>query len=458
MSHAAYRIYIAVLIVIMTVIPFTWGAIDSIAQPAVVAALVDAGRGSVLTLGAGVLLGAAVLLGTLRGPVVGKPFEISVQVARPTTRSISLRPVLLRNALVVIVAFLYLATILLVGLWRGAGLAGNQVGSAAIGVTSGAVILVLGWLAGQARGQHAWVLAVAVVALGAIPIPASMLVWVLAGLAIGAVVSTPRLLNALFGPAVIAQSQGWHAAWSSLYVGDSVGAFAVYQAVPKRGRYWRAFAGGTAWWRVFRADLVGAARMPARLIGSCVGLIVGTAAVLLATVISGSGAFASGAAGAVLLYLALGPVTTRFKFVSDLHKSPALFRLSTPKMYALHAIFPTFFALVVAGAVGAVFFVAFPSFGTPSLAVICAVILVLILRGFNSAKGQLPAALLAPVDSPMGDFSSLNVLIWQADAVLLAALVGAMAPNFGSVVSQVLAWIFLALGILWLWRRRIVRG
>src|SRR5690625_3551281 len=91
MSPAAYRVYVTALIAVMTVLPFTWGAIDSVADPTVVRAIVDAGPSRSIAIGVGGLLGAAALLGALRGPVVGKPFEMSVRGASPKPRATSLR-------------------------------------------------------------------------------------------------------------------------------------------------------------------------------------------------------------------------------------------------------------------------------------------------------------------------------------------------------------------------------
>lgn len=455
MSPAAYRVYVTALIAVMTVLPFTWGAIDSVADPTVVRAIVDAAPSRSIAIGVGGLLGAAALLGALRGPVVGKPFEMSVRVASPKPRATSFRPAFLRNACAAILFILYGTGILLAGVWRGGGASGGRAGFLAIGALACAVLIALAWLAGQVLQKDAWALAAGAVVLGVIIRPSPVLIFALLVFAIAGVVTLPRLLNTLAGPAVVAQSQRWHAAWNSFYIGDAAGAFSVYEAVPRRGRYWSAFAGGSIWWRTFRADLISAARMPGRMFASLAGLVVGAGGVLAATAISGAWSFAAGAVGAMVLYLALGLVTTRFKFVADLHRSPALFRFSTSKMYALHAAFPALFA-AVGSALAAVSLIAgFPELGTAPLILPCTVVLVLALRGFNSAKGHLPAALLAPVDSPVGDFSSLNVVVWQADALLLAGLAGAVLANIEGAAVQGVSALLLTLGALGLWHRRL---
>ena len=72
---------------------------------------------------------------------------------------------------------------------------------------------------------------------------------------------------------------------------------------------------------------------------------------------------------------------------------------------------------------------------------------------FDAAKGPLPILLLMPVPTPLGDASSLNVLLWQSDAILLALLVGGgltalapVAPGAAVVLLAVVLVIVAALG------------
>ena len=64
----------------------------------------------------------------------------------------------------------------------------------------------------------------------------------------------------------------------------------------------------------------------------------------------------------------------------------------------------------------------------------------MVLRLRDSAKGPLPPELLTPVSTPAGDASGVAILLWQADAVILAALlavaVGSVpGPGTGALVS-----------------------
>ena len=49
---------------------------------------------------------------------------------------------------------------------------------------------------------------------------------------------------------------------------------------------------------------------------------------------------------------------------------------------------------------------------------------VITVRIMNATKGRMPLALLTPIPTPMGDFSGLIVVFWQADALLVTAMVG----------------------------------
>src|SRR5699024_3232904 len=57
------------------------------------------------------------------------------------------------------------------------------------------------------------------------------------------------------------------------------------------------------------------------------------------------------------------------------------------------------------------------------------VLLALVLvaaRARDAAKGPMPLSLMTPIPTPQGDLSVLSVLVWQADALLLAVLAGAV--------------------------------
>lgn len=408
MNSAAYRIYMAALVFVMTVIPLSWGAVESLADPGMVAVLTSS-----KACAAAVALGIAVVsfiiyLGTQRGPVVGRPFVVSVLVASPRSRARTMRRYFWRNAGILSAITAYVVSLFLVALRIAGALTDLQLVGSALGVLAFCAVLAWGWLFGQVLAS-----------------PGSR-----AALTDG-ICGISGLLQALFGPAVVAQSQRWQAAWNAFYVGDSTDAFALYQPTPHRGRYRKAVSGGSAVWRTFRADIVSATRMPSQLIASIIGTILGIALLLQAVELTSRWGGALGAVGALVLYFALGPLTARFKYVVDLHRNPALFRYSTRHLGLLHSVFPLVIVTVCAGLTLTVWHAAFSTLGTASLTLFIGLILLIALRWYNSAKRDLPVVLLTPMDSPVGDFSGLNVLLWQAQAPLAAALLGAFIALLG---------------------------
>lgn len=156
------------------------------------------------------------------------------------------------------------------------------------------------------------------------------------------------------------------------------------------------------------------------------GLATGLAGVLGGAEIGAGWGRLVAAGGAVLSYVAIGPAVARFGLVAALSESPVLFGFSVVRLYALHAIFPVVFALVVGGLVIITAPWSFLSLWTAPLTAGVCVILVLVLRFYSASRRDLPVALLTPMESPVGDLSVLNVLIWQVRWPLLAAIGGVL--------------------------------
>src|SRR5690625_6993085 len=113
-----------------------------------------------------------------------------------------------------------------------------------MGALACAVRLALACLAGQFLQKDAWALAAGAVVLGVIIRPSPVLVFGLLVFAIAGVVTLPRLVNTIAGPAVVAQWQRWPAAGGSFYIGDAAGACSVYAAVARGAGSWSAVARG----------------------------------------------------------------------------------------------------------------------------------------------------------------------------------------------------------------------
>jgi len=430
MSSNAYRAYVILLVSLMTVLPLTLGAIDSIAQLNAAEALINKSVVTASTIVAGFVLSVTMLLGSVRGPVIGAPFQISVKVGAAKARSRSLGPVLFTCALGAVLIILYLAGVLIVGLLRAQIVTHASAGGLLIVAFSFAIVFISLWLAGQVLGRRSWFFAWLPLIVSFIPPPKFATLVALCCAAAIALAIFPRLLNSLFGPAVIAQSQRWHSARTSLYIGDTAGAFALYGPRPRRGRKWNAATEGLTWRRVFFADLIGAVRTPGVLAFSIIGVVCGVSLLLFGASLSSGWGSAVAAAGTILEYLALGPLTARFKYIASLKENSSLFRFTAAQLYALHSIFPAIIGLSLSVVVTIVVAWTFSSLSTAPLTAVIAFTILLGLRRYSSAKRDLPLILLTPIESPVGDLSSLNVLLWQADAVLMAGATGAILALF----------------------------
>lgn len=425
MSSTAYRAYVSLLVTLMTVLPLTLGAVDEIAQPHVARAITTKSAAVVVTILAGVLLSLIMLLGSVRGPVMGSPFQINVRVASPKRRSRSLASALFKSGLAALLVISYLSGVVILGLFRAGAISSALAGSLMFAVFSFSIVFVSIWMIGQVLGRRSWLLAWLPLAVCVFAPPNFISLIGLCGAAGLAIVFFPRLLNSLYGPVVVAQAQRWQGARTSLYIGDTAGAFALYGPLPGRGRQWRAVVVRPTWWRVFRADFIGAVRTLGAFVLSLIGLVSGMSLLLIGVAASSRWGSAVAAGGTILGYFALGPLTARFKYIASLRQTPAVFGFSTAQLFGLHAIFPAVTGLIFGLGVASIAAWSFSSFWTASRTVLIALTILLGLRGYSSAKREMPLILLTPVESPVGDLSSLNVLLWQADAALLAGAAGA---------------------------------
>ena len=94
------------------------------------------------------------------------------------------------------------------------------------------------------------------------------------------------------------------------------------------------------------------------------------------------------------------------------------------------------------------------------LAVALTLGLAVVVRAYDAAKGPLPAILLTSIPSPFGDLSSLNVVIWEADALLIAATAGAAIAalvHSGAETTAVVATVMLGALLLAGLRHRLAR-
>ncbi|MBU4215779.1 MAG: hypothetical protein KJ792_14115 [Actinobacteria bacterium] len=446
-SDMAYSLYLAALMTPLVAFPILRAVVLALAAPPSLAALV--GPSSVAAVGAalGLTLAGLVWLGALYGPVNLEPafVRLLADTDLPHHRAL-VRPFVTKAAIAV--AALLAAAVLFGGVFMGAGVAG--LGGAVRFMALCAVFAVVGavtWLAGQAASPRVaglvgglltvlTVLGLAVPAVGAVlPWDWVAVAWppaatsfalsdvALVLLAFVAVGAARPLLDLLRSARLAEDAARWRAVGTAALSGDVAHALGGLRARPSVGRRWRAVRGGPSAALFLVRDLVGAARTPVRLAVGVVSLVV--AVVLLAVATSLPTGWVLAAFGAALAYLALGALTDGFRHATDAAVAPPLYGYTTPALFIRHGLAPLAVALVsTAVGVGAA---AVLGVGVRVLPVCAVLVLVVLIRAFDSAKGPLPVLLLTPMPSPFGDLSSLNVSLWQADAFLIALVTGALA-------------------------------
>ncbi len=274
-------------------------------------------------------------------------------------------------------------------------------------------------------------------------------------LAVVAVAAGRPLLDWLRSARLAEDAARWRAAGTAALSGDVAHALGGLRARPSVGRRWRAVRSGPAAVVFLVRDLVGAARTPVRLAVGIVALV--GAVVLLAVATSLPTGWLLAALGAGLAYLALGVLTDGFRHATDAAVAPPLYAYSTLALFTRHGLAPL--AVAVAALVAGIGGAAVLGVGVRPLPVCVVLLVVLLVRAYDSAKGPLPVLLLTPIPSPIGDLSSLNVSLWQADALLIAVIIGALAvaaapgPPVGLLLLALVIAGLLVVGL----RRRLRR-
>ena len=90
-----------------------------------------------------------------------------------------------------------------------------------------------------------------------------------------------------------------------------------------------------------------------------------------------------------------------------------------------------------------------------SFAAIAGVMLSLIslsLRLLGALKGALPQSMLAPVPTPAGDLSGVNVMLWSLDGPIIAAILGAglfALAAVSPITCLIAALVAVAVLLIW---------
>ena len=466
-----YAIYLAVLTAAIVVVPGLRAIVLGLAEPEILTAMIDpAGYRVVAVIGA-VLAAAVLLVGPVRGPVVPGPFVTEFLAGSGLARGIALRrPFLIAAAVLagvaVTVTGLLLGARLPSGVVSGAGLA-----SALVGTVGYSTLIMVLWLIGQAGARRLTVpialgILICAVAAGA-GVDALMLLtpwgwlallWQPVGPSAAPVfwpvvpllllplglLAVPALLNALRGAELMAQSRRWQSIGTMVQTGDVAGAAGVLRGPPTSGRRVTTRLAGPLVVAVLRRDLLAARRFPVRSVLGSAGLVLGGWLTAVTPTLPDGLHWLTGSVGALVVFLAAGVCCDGLRNAAENAGPSSLYGRSDLAMIAAHALLPLV-ASVVLTAAGAGIAVA----GGAPVAVLAwgasLAVLVVLVRVLDCAKGPMPIGLLLPVVTPVGDLSILNVIAWQADAVLLIAIAGGvLTALFTAAGPTAVPWLVLA--------------
>lgn len=414
-ADVAYAGYLAAVTGLLLVVPAVVVVLDALRTPAVLAALEPATAPRTATLAIGLAWSTALVVGGTYGPVTIDPVLVGLWGCTDLPRRIGLRPHFLHRA-----AWLTTAGAA-AGALAGAvpGAAGSTLLRLALAGAAVGLVTSIAWLAGQAAARHSWWLGLGLLGLTLLATDWPPARWL--GLAaLAAPLAVPHLLDTLRGPDLLAMALRWQSAATTARSGDVQSALGSLRALPRRGRRWRAITPGPAPVRYGTADLVGAARTTGRTVTGWLTLTLGALLAGLATEPSSATLLAAG--GALLAYLGLGVFCDGLREAAALAAQPALYGHGTWQLFALRGVAPAVASLAAGAVAGGL--AALTGTAVHGTTILLVLVAVLTVRAWGAAKGPLPVALLAPVPTPLGDLSGINVTVWLADAPLLALLAG----------------------------------
>jgi hypothetical protein len=442
----AYAVYMILMVALVAVAPVARALWLSATSAEGIAVFASAAAPPVVVFAVAALWASALLLGRDRGPALLPPFLTHAFTASDLARSVAFRTPVLRAGALVSASSAMIAGLIGAALAR-SGLVDPL--DAAVFVAVGAIVGVIAtvaWLAGQALPRVATPVALGVLALGAltaaIPVLQPFTPWGWVGLAYpgsgsphtltaltaALVFAAPVLMNRLGHAELIAQAVRWDSATTHATGMDFGAAATTYQGRPHVGRRLRAVRPLRRPQAVFLIrDAIGAVRTPGRAI---VGVLALAAAGTLTTLAFAPAApgWALGAAAGVILFAGLGPLTDGIRHAASVAGDFPLYGVSDEQLLARHALFPLTVTVVVLLMVTVVCSIAAGiAAAAPLIGSLVLGLLALIGRVNDAVKGPLPAALLTPIPTPMGDLGAAVRLAWSLDGLLLAMLAGAAA-------------------------------
>lgn len=253
-----------------------------------------------------------------------------------------------------------------------------------------------------------------------------------------------------------AQAQQLDVVSALVMTGDFRSAAGRIGAPVSLGRRWRwAAAWGKntpGWWLIASRDLLGIVRTPMRSLAALAGVLLGGVLLPAAPTVP---AFSGLSALALpVVYAAIGPWCRGLRVAGESVGAIPLLPFASTGHLLRHLIVPTALACIASGVAAGIAARLLECAIAPVFAALVAGVTVALfaitLRLLGSLKGPLPQRLLAPVPTPAGDLSSINVLLWNLDGPALAAGIGVAlvllatgAPTALPVVAAVLLALLL---------------
>lgn len=439
-----YTVYAAVLVAALLGFPALRALIILLTGPDVVSWLAASSTAKLIGTLCGGILACMVALGQMRGPVTVPPFFVTLLAGTDLPRRKTLlRPFLVSAAMVTSLFVIVSALPSFALAW--AGITSWAAGTRFI-LAAGCfgVICSVAWLVGSCvKWKTAFLLLVAIASATVVPallVPHTVLfpwhwvarAWPTASIAPWSVVLiatlatlagcvVPYLLDQLRIRSLLEQARRAELFQTARAAGDMPQAFSTFRALPTFGRQWSAVRRSHPIAQFLLRDLIGALRTPVRFLGGSGTLIL--AALLLAITPNVGPSWLSSLLGSCLGYLALGAVSDGFRHAAQTVAAPRLYGYGPLRLFLLHALLPGILG-VTAGGVGWALAHSLGLAPTTAWSVAVTLLLLVATRAYDSAKGQVPLTLLAPILTPLGDASGLAILVWQADALLLAATIG----------------------------------
>lgn len=467
-SDRAFAVYLLLMLALVTMIPVGRAVWLSAASPEGLALLSDAAAPEVTSLVVAALWAGALFLGSTRGPVVLPPLLTHALAVSDLPRFTAFRSPLLRSGAIITTVCAVAAGVIATslashGLADVAGVARFIV----VGAIVGAISTVL-WLVGQAFPRASVGGALGIVAIGWLgTIAPSVLEYApwgwagpsypteeagpsfvaLAALVLSLVALVPTLMNRLGFDALTAQAARWDSATAHATGLDFSSAMTIYQARPHAGRDIRAVRPSShlAWTFVVR-DAIGALRTPGRLIAGVLALVAAGALVVTAFA-PGMPGWLLGSVAGLVVFAGLGPLTEGIRHAASAVADFPLYGIGDERLIAQHTLFPlAVTVIVIVGTVAVCSALMGVGAGAPILSALVIGLMTIVARVNNALKGGLPAVLLTPVPTAIGDPMAAVRMLWALDAIVLSAIGGASAvllfeaPIFGlSVGAAVIA-------------------